>query len=99
MIQILAYIGGTLLSFQLIPQIYKIIKEKNAENISLLFVCLNWIGLSFMDIYAIMKKDYSLVISISLSLINTTILFFTKIYYTNFLPWYACNHTLPVSLS
>jgi uncharacterized protein with PQ loop repeat len=99
MIQVLAYVGGTMLSFQLIPQIYKIIKHKNADNISLLFVCLNWIGLTCMGIYAFFNNDYSLFISISLSLINTTILFFIKVYYSNFLPWCACNHTLPVSLS
>lgn len=81
----LAYIGGGLLSFQLIPQIHKTYSQKNADNLSLPFMICNWTGLFCMGAYGIYNNDRPLYIPISISLVNTSILIGLKLYYTSFL--------------
>lgn len=80
MYEYFAYIGGCLLGIQLIPQIYKTYVKNEANNLSLTFMSCNWIGLTCMDIYAYSNNDLPLVIPISISLFNTTVLIGLKLY-------------------
>ena len=80
MYEYFAYIGGCLLGIQLMPQIYKTYVQNDASNLSFTFMCCNWIGLTCMDIYAYMNNDLPLVIPISISLFNTSILILLKTY-------------------
>ena len=79
MYEYFAYIGGCLLGIQLLPQIYKTYVQNDASNLSFTFMCCNWIGLTCMDIYAYSNNDLPLVIPISISLCNTSILILLKI--------------------
>jgi MtN3 and saliva related transmembrane protein len=64
-----------------IPQLVKIIKLKKAENISLLWIIILFIGLCGWVYYGILKRDYILLISNSLgALINATLAFFAVLY-------------------
>lgn len=85
MLEALAYTGGIFLSFQLIPQIYKTFQQKNADNLSFVFLIFNCIGLCCMIVYTVLNKDWPLVASISLSFFNTLVLTCLKMYYTKIL--------------
>ena len=80
---VIAYIGGCILAFQMIPQIYKIIKYKSAKDISYVFLFLNMIGLLCMCTYGIHNNDKPLYITTSFSLVNTFIILIVKLYYDN----------------
>jgi uncharacterized protein with PQ loop repeat len=81
MYAIFSYLGGVFLGGQLIPQIYRTYKQKNADNLSLIFLCCNITGLLFMAMYGIFNNDYPLVIPIAFSLCNTFVLLFLKIFF------------------
>jgi uncharacterized protein with PQ loop repeat len=76
-----AYVGGGILSIQMIPQIHKIVTSKSAQDLSFSFMGMNVLGLMFMLIYAINNSDRPLYITISLSIFNTCVSIFLKYYY------------------
>ena len=78
---ILGYIGGGILSFQLIPQIYKVQKRKSSSDLSFFFLFLNIIGLGLMCTYGFLNQEKPLYITTGISLINTIVLSFLKLYY------------------
>ena len=78
---IIAYIGGSILAAQMIPQIIKMNKNKSAKDISLFFLLFNIIGLTFMCSYGVHNNDKPLSITTGISLFNTIIVFILKIYY------------------
>ena len=60
-----------------LPQLIKIVKEKKAENISLMWILILVLGLSGWIFYGFLKKDKILLISNSIGVvINLTIAFF-----------------------
>ncbi|MES2775486.1 MAG: SemiSWEET transporter [Bacteroidota bacterium] len=66
-----------------IPQLVKIIKEKKAENISLLMMIVLLAGLSLWICYGIMKKDTIIIASNSFSVVINILLLVFSIYYKN----------------
>jgi MtN3 and saliva related transmembrane protein len=75
-IDMIGYIGGTVLGLQLIPQIYKAYKTKSTGDISIFFLAMNIVGLGFMTTYGLCNDDMPLYIPTSVSLINSIFLFF-----------------------
>ena len=51
----------------LIPQLVKVLKEKKAENVSLLMLVILFIGLALWIYYGILKKDLIIILSNSFS--------------------------------
>ena len=70
----IGFIGGAILSVQLIPQIYKAYKTKSTNDISIFCLFMNIIGLSLMTTYGICNNDMPLYLPTSISLINSWIL-------------------------
>ena len=65
----------------LLPQLIKILKEKKAEDVSLLMLAALFIGLGLWIYYGILKNDLIIIISNSFSIIvNSIIVFFTLKY-------------------
>lgn len=65
----------------LLPQLIKIIREKNAEGISYLMLISLFIGLSFWIWYGSMKTDPIIIISNAFSLlVNLTIFVLSFVY-------------------
>ena len=79
----LGFIGGFFLTVNMIPQIYKNFKEKKVDDISFLFLLLNFIGLMFNMIYSYINKIYAIAIPISFSFFFTCIMIILKIKYKN----------------
>ncbi len=70
-IGIIASVGT---GISLLPQLFKLIKEKKAENISMLMLMVLFIGISCWIIYGIMKEDWIIIISNSFGLLVNIIL-------------------------
>jgi MtN3 and saliva related transmembrane protein len=59
----------------MLPQLFKIIKEKKAENISLLMLAVLFTGLVLWIVYGIKKDDLIIIIANSFSLFINGIIF------------------------
>ena len=65
----------------LLPQLVKLIREKRAEDISLLMLAVLFIGLALWICYGIMKEDWIIIIANSFSLlINVLVVIFSLKY-------------------
>lgn len=74
--QVIGFIAGIFTGISLIPQLIKIIKEKNTEDISVWMLVILMIGLALWSTYGIIRKDLPILITNSFSLcVNIVILF------------------------
>ncbi|HEV7782433.1 MAG TPA: SemiSWEET transporter [Chitinophagaceae bacterium] len=75
------YVGigaGVLTGISMLPQLFKIIKEKKAENISYFMLFLLLAGLGGWVWYGILRNDYPIIITNGFSfLVNLTIIGFS----------------------
>ena len=78
------YIGiaaGVLTAISLIPQLFKIIREKKAEDISLVMLGVLLAGVGLWIYYGILKEDYPIIFTNSFSfLVNILTIVFGAIY-------------------
>ena len=78
------YVGigaGILTSVSMLPQLFKIIKEKRAENISYLMLFILLAGIGGWVWYGILKSDYPIIVTNCFSfLVNLVIIFFSVKY-------------------
>ncbi len=58
----------------LIPQLTKVLKEKKAENVSLVMLVVLFIGLGLWVYYGLLKKDLIIILSNSFSFIINVLL-------------------------
>lgn len=76
--QMIGIIAGVCTGISLLPQLIKIIKEKNTDDISYFMLFILLAGLAGWVWYGILKEDYPIIITNSFSfLVNATIIFFT----------------------
>lgn len=75
--------GGIFTACSLLPQLTKIIKEKQAGAISLVTLLILFLGVGLWIYYGILKKDLPIIITNSFSLVvNIAIIFFSLKYKT-----------------
>lgn len=75
-VQIVGIISSVLTAVSMIPQLIKVIKEKDAENLSILMLCVLLSGLGMWVYYGVLIKDPIIIISNSFSvLLNLGLLF------------------------
>lgn len=67
--QVIGIAAGVFTSVSLLPQLIKMIKEKKADDVSLVMLLVLLTGLSLWVIYGIMKKDYPIIITNSFSVL------------------------------
>ncbi len=81
------YVGtgaGILTACSMVPQLVKIVKEKKAEEVSLLMIIVLLAGLSLWVVYGIMKDDWPIIITNCFSvMVNLLLLFFRVKYKDN----------------
>ncbi len=80
-INIFGYVGSFLISINLIPQIFRIIKKKSGKNISWFTLNINVLASVFMLVYGIQSRLYPVIISNSLVLISSIVIIVLKKYY------------------
>lgn len=72
-IQIVGMTAGVLTAVSMLPQLIKIIKEKHAEDVSLIMLIVLVSGLSLWVVYGVMREDIPLIATNSFSiLVNIT---------------------------
>lgn len=78
---ILGYIGSSLVSINLIPQIITIIKKQSGKNISYLTCFTNIIACSLMLVYGIVNKLIPVIMCNSMIMLSSIIIASLKKYY------------------
>ncbi len=73
--------AGVLTAFSMLPQLIKIIKEKKAEEISIVMVVVLIAGLSLWIAYGVLKEDWPLIITNSFSVLVNILLLVFRIKY------------------
>ena len=74
-IEVLGLVAGGITSVAMMPQLIKVIKEKNAEDISVVMLLVLSTGLSLWVWYGILQNELPIILSNSFSvLVNITLL-------------------------
>jgi MtN3 and saliva related transmembrane protein len=77
LITIIGVLASTFTAVSLLPQLFKVIKEKEAENVSLGMLAILFAGLGLWVYYGILKDDWIIIISNCFSfLVNLTLVIF-----------------------
>lgn len=72
---VLGIVAGVLTSVSMIPQLIKVLKEKNVEDISLVMLLVLITGVSLWVWYGIMKSELPIILSNAFSvLVNLSLL-------------------------
>lgn len=72
---VLGIIAGVLTSVSMIPQLVKVIREKDVEDVSLLMLLILISGLSLWIWYGIVKEEWPIILSNSFAvLVNISLL-------------------------
>lgn len=72
--QIVGIIAGVLTAISMLPQLIKMVKEKKADDVSLLMLLVLLAGLSLWVVYGIMREDLPIIVTNSFSLmLNITV--------------------------
>lgn len=79
--EIIGFIAGGLSSALFIPQILKILKEKSAEEISLITAIIGIVSSCLWLWYGILQEHISMIVTNSISAIATIILIILKLIY------------------
>jgi MtN3 and saliva related transmembrane protein len=75
-IALIGFIAGMLTAISMLPQVIKTIREKKAEDVSLVMLIVLLSGVSLWIYYGVQKNDLPIIISNSISLaINLTMIF------------------------
>ena len=74
---IIGTIAGILTSVSMIPQLIKVLKEKDVENLSWGMIAVLLTGVSLWVVYGIMRDELPIILSNGFSvLVNTTLLIY-----------------------
>lgn len=73
--------AGTLTSLSMLPQLIKVIKEKDVQAISPVMILVLLAGVSLWIVYGIMKSEWPIILSNAFSvLVNATLLIYYFIF-------------------
>lgn len=79
--EIIGFVAGGLSSALFVPQIIKIIKEKDAEDFSLLTAVIGLLSSSLWLYYGIENNHISMIVTNIISIVATLLLIFLKLNY------------------
>lgn len=80
---VIGTIAGILTSVSMIPQLIKVLKEKDVENISWGMIAVLLTGVSLWVVYGIMKDELPIILSNGFSVLVNTILLIYYFKYKN----------------
>lgn len=81
MIEIIGYIAAFLTTFSFIPQVVKVIKDRQTRNISLQMYLIFSLGVSLWLVYGILMGSLPIIIANGLTLIFSIIILIFKLKY------------------
>jgi len=80
--KIIGIIASVATAVSLLPQLIKLLKEKKSDNISYGMISILFVGLILWITYGVMKEDWIIVISNSVSLLLNILIVIFSIKYT-----------------
>lgn len=81
--QIIGILAGACTSISLLPQLIKTIKEKKGGDISYVMLVILLVGLGLWIWYGILKEDYPIIITNSISFLLNSLIIGFNIHYSN----------------
>ena len=81
--QWLGIVAGILTSTSMLPQLIKIIKEKKAQEVSLLMLVVLLVGVGLWAVYGFMKNDIPIIATNCFSVVVNLLTLIYKIRYRN----------------
>lgn len=78
---ILGIVAGILTSVAMLPQLIKVLKEKNVEDISWLMTAILITGLSLWVWFGILKEEWAIILSNGFAVLVNLVLLFCLIKY------------------
>ena len=73
--QVIGMAAGVLTSVSMLPQLVKMVREKEAENVSVVMLVVLLSGLALWTVYGLMRNDLPIIVTNSFSfLLNTAVL-------------------------
>ena len=82
MLQIIGIAAGVLTSVSMIPQLIKIIKKKDAKDVSILMLLVLMTGLALWTIYGFMREDLPIIVTNSFSFVVNIVVLVCRIKYS-----------------
>jgi MtN3 and saliva related transmembrane protein len=76
---ILGFIAATLTTIAFLPQVIKVVREKNTASISLLMYVVFTIGVALWLVYGLLLNNLPMIFSNIITLITSSIILFCKI--------------------
>lgn len=83
MTQWIGIVAGVLTASSMLPQLVKVIKKKEAEDISLLMLVVLMTGIAMWIVYGIYRDDWPIIVTNSFSLLVNITLTFFRVKYRN----------------
>lgn len=80
---IIGTIAGVLTSVSMLPQLIKVLREKNVEDISAVMLCVLITGLSLWVWYGILKEEWPIILSNSFAVMVNIALAICLLKYKN----------------
>jgi MtN3 and saliva related transmembrane protein len=81
-VDVLGYVAGFLIVLCYIPQIYKIIKNRQANDLSLYMYLILFIAQILFIVYGVLKQDIPIIFVNSLSALLCAVIIFLSFYYS-----------------
>ena len=81
--QWIGIIAGVLTASSMLPQLIKVIKKKEAEDISITMLVVLMSGISMWIVHGIFREDWPIIVTNSFSLLINIVLTFFRVKYRN----------------
>ena len=78
---ILGLIAGGITSVAMLPQLIKVLKEKDVEDLSLLMICILIVGLSLWVLYGFLKDELPIILSNAFAVLMNIFLLISYLVY------------------
>ncbi|MDB5120285.1 MAG: hypothetical protein JWN56_1503 [Sphingobacteriales bacterium] len=81
--EIIGIVAGVLTSTSMLPQVYKTIKEKNAENISPFMIIILMIGTGTWIYYGVLRDDIPIIATNAFSTLVSCVMLICKVKFSS----------------
>jgi MtN3 and saliva related transmembrane protein len=79
--QVVGLFAGVCTASSMLPQLIKTVKEKKAEEISVLMLAVLILGVSTWIVYGFMRQDFPIIVTNSFSLLLNIVMMYLRIKY------------------
>lgn len=74
LVDVLGTVAGILTSIAMLPQLFKVLKEKKVENLSVIMLVVLIVGVALWVVYGVLKKEWPIILSNAFSVLVNSVL-------------------------